>query len=55
MTADVDCAFEAVESLDVDEMTFGFGALTGVYCVDVEDFQIPFVGNDVPLIDDQIQ
>ena len=54
MTVGVGYSFEAGASLDGDETTSGFGALTGVCCVGVADFQIPFVGNDVPLIDVQI-
>ena len=50
----VDCAFEAVVSLDVDGPTSGFDESSGEGFVDA-DAQIPFVESDVPWIGGQNQ
>ena len=52
--AAVDCAFEAVVSLDVDGPTSGFDESSGEGFADA-DVQIPFVESDVPWIDGQNQ
>ena len=49
----VDCAFEAVVSLDVDEWTSGFDESSGEGFVDADD--LPFVENGVPWIDGRNQ
>ena len=53
-SAVVNCAFEAVVSLDVDGPTSGFDESSGEGFVDA-DAQIPFVESDVPWIDGQNQ
>ena len=52
--AAVDCAFEAVVSLDVDGPTSGFDESSGEGFVDA-DAQIPFVESGVPWIDGRNQ
>ena len=52
--AAVNCAFEAVVSLDVDGPTSGFDESSGEGFVDA-DAQIPFVESDVPWIGGQNQ
>ena len=52
--AAVNCAFEAVVSLDVDGPTSGFDESSGEGFADA-DVQIPFVESDVPWIDGQNQ
>ena len=52
--AAVNCAFEAVVSLDVDGTTSGFDESSGEGFADA-DVQIPFVESDVPWIDGQNQ
>ena len=53
--AAVNCAFEAVVSLDVDGSTSGFDESSGEGFVDADGSQIPFVESDVPWIDGRNQ